>query len=124
MPKQIIVHDISTKNQNTATTVIPAATTDESAEMTLFIETLVRATLGYSLLEIPEEKQDIAIQACVKLFVDFIENYVREKYGPKDALRLKASQQFAGQDIFRRFAELGDRFDEAYTAFFTSLQAS
>ena len=100
-----------------------AGFTTEQKEMSLFIETLVRATLGYSLLEIPENKQVQAIEGCTKLFVEFVEKYVEAKYGKKDTLRLKASQQFAGQDMFARFTDLGPKFDEASDAFFDSVAA-
>jgi len=100
-----------------------AGFTQEEKEMSLFVETLVRATIGYSLLEIPEDKQAQAIEGCTKLFVDFVEKYVEAKYGKKDTLRLKASQQFAGQDMFKRFADLGGKFDEAYDAYFDSVAA-
>ncbi len=96
---------------------------DTQKEMSFFIETLVRATLGYSLLEIPEDKQVQAIEGCVKLFIEFVEKYIETRYHKKDSLRLKVSQQFAGQDIFKRFADLGPKFNEASDAYFESVLA-
>lgn len=93
------------------------------SQMFEFIDTLVQAIVGYSLIEIPEENILELIQDCVNIFSDFIIQFASDKYGPKEGIRLKASQQFAGEDIFAKFRELGDIFEEAFGSFINVLQA-
>lgn len=87
-----------------------------------FLDILVQAVIGYKIADIPESKRSEIVKDCIDLFSRFIINYVNEKYGAKEGIRLKASQAFAGQDIFSKFADLGSKFDEAYRAFIDVLK--
>lgn len=88
-----------------------------------FLNGLVQAVLGYSITEIPADKREEFITKCTDLFTNYINAYVERRYGKKDALRLQANQSFAGQDIFNKFSDLGDKFDEAYDSFLDFLAA-
>ena len=88
-----------------------------------FIDSLVQALLGYSIAQIPAQKQAQSVEMCLKYFTTFIEEFVLKNFGGKDALRLKASLQFAGNEIFEKFADLGHHFDLAYEAFLSHLEA-
>jgi hypothetical protein len=100
-------------NPNPQTT--PPATQD--AYTLAFLNTLVMAILGYSINDIPEDKKQSTILECVTIFNEFITSFVEIKYGKVEATRLKAAQNFQDPKIFTKFAELGDIYEEAYTAF-------
>jgi len=87
-----------------------------------FIDILVQAIIGYPIRNILPEKRLEIVGDCVKLFSNYIIEFVEQKYGLKDAIRLKAGQSFSGQDVFGKFAELGSKFDEAYMSFVEELK--
>lgn len=86
-------------------------------EFSNFINILVQAVIGYNIEEIPADKRLEIVQECIELFNQYIIGFVSQKYGVKEGIRLKASQQFADQNIFAKFTDLGDKFDEAYDSF-------
>lgn len=96
--------------------------TNTNTELSNFINTLVQAIIGYSIEEIPADNRLEIVQDCIKLFSQYIIDFVSQKYGVKEGIRLKASQQFASQNIFAKFADLGDKFDEAYDSFIEVLK--
>jgi hypothetical protein len=98
-------------------------TQSPDAQTAIFIDSLVQALLGYSIAQIPAPKQAQSVEMCLKYFTTFIEEFVSKNFGGKDALRLKASLQFAGNEIFEKFADLGEHFDQAYEAFLSHLEA-
>lgn len=103
---------------------IVASLSDEDKEYLVFINNLVAAMTGLSLLDIAEEQRDATIDKCTQIFSDFIVDYIKTKYGDKEAMRIKSAQIFDNQDIFNKFKELGDMFDEAYNVFLQTLKDS
>jgi hypothetical protein len=93
------------------------AFTDDELEMAEMVNNLTAAILGYSPADIPELNRQQAIQACMKIFSDFMIKFVELKYGTQDATRLKASQKFNDGTVFMKFTDLGPKFDDAYTTF-------
>ncbi|MEI6728926.1 MAG: hypothetical protein WCK98_04755 [bacterium] len=89
-----------------------------------FIKNLVTAITGYKLEEISSlEERKKVIYECVELYQNFIIDYVKETYGPKDAARLKANKQFANQNVFTKFPDLADKTQDAFKAFIQTLKA-
>lgn len=103
---------------------ILSSLSDDDKEYLNFINTLVAAMTGLSLLDIAEEQRDATIEKCVQIFSDFMIDYIKTKYGDKEAMRLKSGQIFPVQNVFDRFKELGPMFDEAYQAFLQVLKDS
>lgn len=113
---------MSVQNQSQNTAIINSNAAESNAEE--FLDNLVKGIVGYSIEEIPIENRAEIITKCVDTFSNYIIEYVKIKYGEKDAIRLEASQKFAGSDIFVKFTELGSKFDEAYNAFLNQLEIS
>jgi hypothetical protein len=111
-------------NTNTNTTNPSVNFKEDELKIYEFVNTLIQAMIGYSLVEVPEEHREEIVKNCIDAFIDFVIGYIEARYDKKDAIRLRASQQFAGQEIFSKFADLGDKFDEAFEAFKTSLTVS
>lgn len=88
-----------------------------------FINSLVQAILGYSLIDIEESQREIVTKRCVQIFSDYITGYVEEKYGRTEALRIKAVQAYKDPGIFEKFKQLGPIFEEAYNSFLMFLEA-
>jgi hypothetical protein len=89
----------------------------EDEEMLGFLNILSISILGYSLAEIPEEKLEFVLAECSSIFSEYIINYVENRYGKVDAIRLRAGQKFPQSNIFTQFKQLGGIFDEAFLAF-------
>jgi hypothetical protein len=86
-----------------------------------FLSLLVQAVTGIDPKELPEDKKREIENKVVAIFSDYIVAFVGEKYGEKDAMRLKAARQ-TGEDVFSKFADLGTKFDEAYQSFLDNLE--
>jgi hypothetical protein len=86
-------------------------------EMLSFLDILSISILGYSLEEIPEEKLEFVMTECSNIFSEYIINYVENRYGKVEAIRLRAGQKFPQSNIFTQFKQLGGIFDEAFLAF-------
>jgi hypothetical protein len=86
-----------------------------------FLSLLVQAVTGVDPKELPEDKKQEIENKVVAIFSDYIVAFVGEKYGEKDAMRLKAARQ-TGEDVFTKFADLGTKFDEAYQSFLDNLE--
>lgn len=93
----------------------------DQEEVNEFIEALVLAVTGFYVKEIPEEKRDEIISDCIDLFTKFILEYVEVTFGKKDALRLKAGYE-TGEDVFSRFSDLKEKYENAYNAFVKMLE--
>jgi 16S rRNA C967 or C1407 C5-methylase (RsmB/RsmF family) len=94
---------------------------DQRVKAEEFISLLVEAVLGVKLSDIAPEKQAEVKKKCADLFSDYIINYIKEKYGAKDAARLMAARE-SGEDVFSRFEDLGGKFEEGYQAFLDDLE--
>jgi hypothetical protein len=86
-----------------------------------FLSLLVQAVTGIDPKELPEDKRLEIENKVVAIFSDYIVAFVGEKYGEKDAMRLKAARQ-TGEDVFTKFTDLGPKFDEAYQSFLDNLE--
>lgn len=96
-------------------TINPVASNEE------FLALLVQAVTGIDSKDLPQDKKQEIENKVVAIFSDYIVAYVGEKYGEKDAMRLKAARQ-TGEDVFSKFADLGTKFDEAYHSFLDNLE--
>lgn len=86
-----------------------------------FLSLLVQAVTGIDPKDLPDDKRLEIENKVVAIFSDYIVSFVGEKYGEKDAMRLKAARQ-TGEDVFSKFADLGAKFDEAYQSFLDNLE--
>lgn len=86
-----------------------------------FVEALVLAITGVSVYEIETQKQDEVIKECVNFFIDYIYNYISEKYSIKDAIRIKTSYE-TGEEVFEIFPDLKVKYKEAYHDFINFLK--
>ena len=94
----------------------------ENKNLQDFIRHLVPAITGYKLEEIPIEERKKVIYECVELYQNFIIDYLKETYGPKDAARLSANKKFANQNIFEKFPDLSEKTQDAFKAFIQTLK--
>jgi|GEM_PF-3483270 len=94
---------------------------DDEKNTALFLNNLVMSMLGYSILDIPEDKRAEAISDCVGAFTDYLVKFTEIKYGKTASIRLKAVQSFNDPKMFSKFAQLGDIFDDALQSFLTFL---
>jgi hypothetical protein len=118
IPQKVTEHSATNKNKNMPTpSQILSQENLSDQELALFVNNLVMAILGYSILDIEEDKRQEVIDDCIKIFSDYIVSYTEIKYGKTEATRLKASQVYNDPKIFTRFAQLGSIFDEAYNSF-------
>ena len=102
----------------------PAASAATPDPKTLeFLDLLIKAMTGVAIQDIPEEKRKEVVEKCIKIFSDYIINYVEIKFGKKDAVRLRAAQN-TNEDMFAKFEDLGEKFDEAYHSFLDNLEKS
>jgi hypothetical protein len=110
-----------TANQTQDPQVLIASLSDDDKELIDFLNTLVAAMTGYAIVDIKEDQRENTVSECVRIFSDFVINYVKAKYGDKEGMRLKSAQMYEGVNVFEKFNELGPLFDEAYDAFLNSL---
>lgn len=96
---------------------------DEDKATFSFLNTLVSAMLGYTILDIPENDREDIIKQCVNIFSDYIFNFVEIKYGKTESLRIKAAQKYQDANMFSKFKELGGIFEEAFESFIQNLQS-
>ncbi len=87
-----------------------------------FLNDLVGAITGYTIDQLPESKRDHIVLRCRDIFNNFILDYVEAKYDKKDAVRLKSVQIFEDDDIFNKFPDLENKFQDAYNVFVNSLE--
>ena len=98
----------------------PASVSKDTVD---FLDLLIKAMTGVPVSEIPAEKRQDVVEKCIKIFSDYIINYVEIKFSKKDAVRLKAAQQ-SNENMFNKFKYLGPKFDEAYHSFLDNLEKS
>lgn len=88
-----------------------------------FAQTLVKATTGNDLNEIPTSERALILAKCLNLLKDFVFNYIQQNYGQKDLLRLKSA--YLGNDeknCFSKNPDLKVKFDEAFQAYLDNLK--
>jgi hypothetical protein len=96
---------------------------DEDKATFSFLNTLVSAMLGYTILDIPENDREDIIKQCTQIFSEYIFNFVEIKYGKTESLRIKAAQKYQDANMFNKFQELGGIFEEAFGSFIENLQS-
>lgn len=96
---------------------------DEDKATFSFLNTLVSAMLGYTILDIPENDREDIIKQCTQIFSEYIFNFVEIKYGKTESLRIKAAQKYQDANMFNKFKELGGIFEEAFGSFIENLQS-
>ena len=94
-----------------------ASKTQITPELADFTNLLVQAVFGYPLTKIPSDKQAEAIRLSVKYLTEYVEIYLLKNHSDKDLTRFKTSMKHPEQDIFKKFTDLGPKFDDAFQAF-------
>ena len=89
--------------------------------LTEFVEALVVAITGFHIKEIPSEKREEIVKDCVEFFTGYIVSWVEENHNKKDAIRLKVGYE-TGENVFKKYPELEEKYDEAYAAFVKMLE--
>lgn len=86
-----------------------------------FVEALVLAITGFHIHEIPQEKREEIIKDCVEFFTGYIVSWVEENHSKKDAIRLKVGYE-TGENVFLKYPDLEEKYDQAYAAFVEMLE--
>lgn len=89
--------------------------------LTDFVQALVLAITGFHIEEIPDGKKEEIVKDCVEFFTSYIVAWVEENYDKKDAIRLKVGYE-TGENIFEKYPDLEQKYDEAYQAFVKMLE--
>lgn len=119
LSSQITTHQVSHTTNNSTNNPDNLA---GDAKVLDFLDTLVGAMLGVKIADIPTEKQTKVVSECVQVFADYMLEYTTINFGPTQALRLKAIQQFPDQNIFEKFPEMEGVFRQATLSFLNSLK--
>ncbi len=94
--------------------------TDEQKDYLSMLDGLVMSIVGVGILDLPEKERENIVEECLDYFARWIEDYVERKYSKKDAMRVKAARMASNDtDVFSKYEDLGPKFDEAWSAFFT-----
>lgn len=95
---------------------------DADLEMFLMLNGLVVSITGVPIASLSEDNREEIVTKCVDYFTLWIENFMEKHYGKKDAIRIKVSHSSNNStDVFKKFEDLGDKFDVAWEAFFTEM---
>jgi hypothetical protein len=89
----------------------------EDIENYRFLNSIVAILTGHQISDFKPEKAVEITQKCMKVFENFVEKYIHEKYGKVENLRYKALKYYTGDSVLHKFKELGDQIDEAVLAF-------
>ena len=81
-----------------------------------FVYNLVLSLTGVDIKTIDSKHVDELVIDCLNLFMDYISEYVQEKYSHKDAIRLRTAYE-TGEDMLKTFPELIPMYEDAYQAF-------
>ena len=85
----------------------------------IFANNLLKAMSGVSIDQLPEEKMYV-VEDALGVFYRFIEQYFKDNFGIKAAMKLKATQKYGVPEI-QNDEELSQQFDEAYQNFTSQL---
>lgn len=96
---------------------------DQDLQAIDFLNSLVSAITGFSLSDYTEELRYDISKKCLKIFFDYVNNFVEEKYGKTQALRLKAIESYSDLNLFNKFPETYNHFTEAFKSFVEVLAA-
>jgi hypothetical protein len=93
----------------------------QNTEQDEFANNLVLVMTGNPITDYEDVYQPTLIQECYEAYTTFITDYVEAKYSLTDSTRLRSSLKY-GDDVFAKFPDLEPKFDEAYSAFITTLE--
>lgn len=98
-------------------------TTEENKqiETLLFLDTLTASITGFHLNELGDKMEEVSGK-CLQIFLDYVDSFLTEKYGAKEAMRIRAMDKFNDKTVFDKFAGLGDKFSEAWDSFVEFLE--
>lgn len=86
-----------------------------------FIKTLVRSIVGCDVKQIPKYRREEVANVCLNIFHDYIFRHVEIYYGKPHAIKLKTAKKEKINNIFEKFPELNEMFEDAYYNFFQDL---
>lgn len=89
---------------------------NKQVEILLFLDSLTSAITGFHLGELGDKMEEVS-QKCLQIFLDYVNDFLSEKYGAKEAMRIRAANKFDDSTVFDKFAGLGDKFSEAWDSF-------
>lgn len=81
------------------------------------ISTIVEAVTGFTLDEMPLETQKLMIKQCSEMFIGYVINFTKSKYGDKPAQQLKGIAIYDTPELFESNPDLVPIFSEAYNSF-------
>lgn len=88
----------------------------KQVEILLFLDSLTAAITGFHLSELGDKVEEVSNQ-CLQIFLDYVNDFLTEKYGAKEAMRIRVANKFNDKTVFDKFAGLGDKFSEAWDSF-------
>jgi arginine utilization protein RocB len=100
----------------TNTTSVQTNTQLGDMEYAEILNNLVISMTGKSLLEHPAEKVEQVAKDCLKTLTDYIENYIKQKYGARSSMQFKIIQ--ANKNGDRQWADVDQYTQEAWKDFF------
>jgi hypothetical protein len=90
----------------------------------LFIKALVEANLLVEFDTLGDEEKIEAILKVTHDFVEYLVAYITEKYGIKEALRLKAAYMYSDTTVLDKYPELDEIAKEATNNYINQLKIS
>ena len=89
---------------------------NKQIETLLFLDSLTAAITGFHLSELGDKMEEVSSK-CLQIFLDYVNDFLGEKYGAKEAMRIRAANKFNDQTVFDKFVGLDDKFSEAWDSF-------
>ena len=89
---------------------------NKQIEILLFLDSLTAAITGFHLSELGDKMEEVSSK-CLQIFLDYVNDFLGEKYGAKEAMRIRAANKFNDQTVFDKFTGLNDKFSEAWDSF-------
>jgi hypothetical protein len=90
---------------------------DQDYQDLAFVDSLVKAITGRSLETIPEDKQQEILEKCMSIYQNYIIGYFKQTFDSKAQMRIKQVTVEQKTELFDKFPELQNQFDEAYASF-------
>jgi len=88
----------------------------KNLETLIFLDSLTAAITGFHLGELGDKMEEIS-QKCLQIFLDYVDSFLTQKYGQKEAMRVRAANKFNDATVFDKFAGLGEKFTESWDSF-------
>lgn len=93
----------------------------KNKKVTDFYKKIIELMLDRSIESIPTEKRKEIVLKSIQTYQDYIFNYIKDNFSPKDSIRLKSMQKFNTVN-FDNSPELKKMFSEAYQSFLQNLK--